>query len=122
MGYFEARRARAKRNHESLYNLAKDVTAIEPEIEVYVNRNDKVHESMVFIHDETINRVGFTEVPFRWNGPTPKNGYLPNHAMPYVADDIINNMKEFKSGKQYKQYIDRESFLKWTSYLVPINN
>ena len=125
MTYFEARRARAQRNHESLYNLAKDIIAIEPEMEVYVNRNDTVHEAMVFIHGETVNRVLFLEVPFRWDDPIPENGYLYNNQMPYTPRDIIENMEPIDYHKGHInepiRYTDKESFLKWQSYLVPIN-
>ena len=125
MTYFQARRARAKRNHQSLYELARSIQAINPKIEVYVNRNESVHESMTFILGETINRISFTETPFQWNGPEPTNGYLPNHGMPYTAEDIISTMKtiEYRKGhpKEHIRWTDKQSLLKWCSWLVPIN-
>lgn len=102
-GYWEAYAARLQRNEEQLLQLAKEVVAIDPEVKVYVSHLSKrYHSSITFVKGETINRIGFHEVPYRWSGC----GYEEigtghpggeNSSMPFSAETVIETFKKITS-------------------------
>jgi hypothetical protein len=128
MGYFEARQKRTEDNHRDLHQLAKDVFKKDPNVKAYFNRNDSLHESVVFIRDEEICSIGFHEVPFGWSGcgypefPKEKRRYDNdiNGRLPFNSDDVLNHFKPIQNIKlTHNTYFDSvDQYLKWYSYLV----
>lgn len=122
MNYLEAHFARMQRNNDQLISLAKEVLAIDSTIEVYINRNEKNQNGIVFIKGETINSVQFHEVPYHWSGCGVKNhGGGENISMPFDAQDVLSTFKPITTVMwSYKEpFKNRAQYLKWCSYLTP---
>ena len=125
MGYFEARRNRAIRNDDALKNLADKLVRKDPTIQAYINRNETVHESIVFIRGEELCSITFTTVPFKWNGPSKKSAKnQENIAMPYTPEDVLDSFHTVKNVKhRHDTYFkSMEEYLGWCTYLVPYEN
>jgi hypothetical protein len=122
--YFKAYRARLERNHNALVQLIKDVQKKDNSVEAYINRNDELINHVVFIKDESINSIGFHEVPYRWSGCGYKETHSShwggeNSSMPFTADDVLSTFTPIKGSRlsQLESFKDKKHYLKWCSYL-----
>lgn len=123
--YLDAYRARLERNQAALVQLIKDVLAKDSSIEAYVNRDiSRFIDRVVFLKDESINAIGFHEVPYRWSGcgfPEFGNSHSggENVAMPFTADDVVSTFKPITKVMHThdKAFKSKEQYLKWCSYL-----
>lgn len=124
MGYFEARKERLIRNNDDLKNLADKVLAIDNTVEVYHNDRDHYIESITFFRGEDIVKITFSEVPFRWSGPSTRSAKnQENIAMPYTAENVLNSFKTVKNQKHRYDgcFESKKEYLDWCSYLVRYN-
>lgn len=123
--YMEAYRARLERNQAALLQLIKDVQEKDPSIEAYTydDQGSRLISNVVFIRGESINSVGFHEVPYRWSGcgyPEHGNSHPggDNVAMPFTADDVISTFKPINTihKSQSETFQNKEHYLKWYSF------
>ena len=128
--YLTAYYARMVRNQEELIKLINEVKEKDPSIEAYVHadyyRDGRCISSVKFIKDETINGIGFHEVPYHWSGcGFREHGGIMNpggnnYCMPFTADDVISTFVPIKGGRlsQVETFRDKAHYLKWCSYLT----
>lgn len=121
--YLEAYYERMQRNHDALINLANEVLNLDPTIEVYICRGDRLQNGIKFIKGETINSVQFSEVPYHWSGCNIKNhGGGENISMPFDSNDVLTTFKPITSVMNtYKDaFKNRAEYLKNQFYLVQL--
>lgn len=120
--YFEARKARFIRNEEALIQLIKDVKEKNPNVEVYVYKNQPFIDSVTFFLGEDINGVGFHEVPYRWSGCGYTEYQKSHHGleMPFTANDILTTFSPVTNWKKsnVEYFKSKDHYLKWCSYLI----
>lgn len=99
--FFTAHKARMERNHETFMRLADELT--KRGLRVYYSKDGLV--SYIYVENDTHHiYAGFAEVPYRWylnydieaelkqgSGRTLKEWFNPEE--PFIADEIITNMK-----------------------------
>lgn len=123
--YLKAYRERLERNHNDLLNLAKDVVAANPKVEVYGSANKNLYSGLVFILGQKINSVSFHEVPYRWSGCGYGEFKNSNYSsrMPFIAEEVLNTMKDISTVNKTvnEKFTNKNEYLIWCSYLKMVD-
>lgn len=128
MGYLEAYRERIKRNESKLFELAKNVLAVNQNIEVYMYKGTQYKKGLVFFNEEKINSICFHEVPYRWSGCGftefgQSHPGIEGSEMPFSVEDVLNNFQSIQSVRKNvnENFKSKEHFLKWYSFYTKFN-
>ena len=126
MNYQEARRARMQRNNDELLKLADEVIKADSSIEVYICRNNRLQNALVFFKGDQINSIGFHEVPYHWSGCGVNNHTGgENISMPFDVNDVLTTFKpvtNIKHRQPNEYFKSKEQYLKWCTYLKRYEN